>query len=805
LAFVVLTSGLFAPIQSSKSTRHIRQRAGYERWEMNMMMRHDLQKALWATVLSVMLASVFSVVWVAPGYAQTMSITQIAVKGNQRIEAATIRNYAGLDLKNPVTAGQINAAYQRLIDTGLFEEVSVEPAGNTLVVTVKEYPTINRIDFEGNKKLKDEKLAGVIQSKSRRTYSPKEAQQDAALITEAYRQAGRYTAEVTPKIIRRSDNRVDLVFEIFEGGTVEVERLSFVGNRYFSDRRLRRVLLTKQAGILRRFIRSDTFAADRIAFDRQVLTDFYHSEGFIDFQVLGVSSEVVRERNGFFLTFKVQEGQSYKFGKITTTSALKDLNAEDYAKVVTVKSGGTYSPALVERSVDRIEGLATQNGLNFIRATPKVTRNEKTLTLDIEFVVERGPRVFVERIDIEGNDTTLDRVIRRQFTTVEGDPFNPRAIRAASDRIKALGFFSQSEVTTRPGSTPDRVIVDVNVKDQPTGSLSFGASYGSSGLGATISLSESNFLGRGQSIGIQYGGATTSSDYSLSFSEPALLDGPMRFSFEMYQRNTNAQNAFYDTVKAALSPSISFPISENGRVSFGYLAGSNTVLGVTGTPSPIVTADVGTITNSSLTFGYTFDNRKNGLRQNSGTIFRVNQEIAGFGGQAQYSKSSVLLGGRVASANDKLTFSVELEGGLLVDNSGASTITNRFFMGDDIMRGFKINGIGPRDLSVANRDALGGNMYAVARFETTFPLGLPEEYGVNGGLFFDVGSVWGLDATTLALSPTVDAGMHIRSMIGFSVFLNTAIGPLRFNFSQPIATQSYDQVQPFNLTIGKRF
>ena len=780
-----------------------------------MKKRFELRKSIWALAVIFLLAGFATALTSERSFAQAQSFSRVDVTGNQRIEASTIRNFVGLDLKKPVSPGQINAAYQRLIATGLFEEVKVTPRGGTLVVEVREYPTINRINFERNKRIKDDKLAEVIVSRPRHTYSPAQAEADAALIVEAYRQSGRFTAEVKPKIIRRSDNRVDLAFEIFEGKVVEIQRLSFVGNRHFSDNRLRKVLATKQAGIFRAFIRADVFVADRTAFDKQILTDFYFARGYVDFQVLSVATEVARERDGFFLTFNVREGQQYRIGKVTTVSKIAEVNAEAYERVSSLKTGTVYSPSLVEVSLDRMEALATKNGLNFVRITPVIVQNDKNLTLDIEMIIERGPRIFVERIDIEGNDTTLDRVIRREFDTVEGDPFNPRTIRNAAQRIEALGFFETAEVTAREGSAPDQVVVDVNVKDKPTGSLSFGVTYGASGgIGGTVSLSESNFLGRGQFLSINLSTGTSSGTIGLSFGEPRLLDRNVRFDFDLSQSKTTQQNAYYDATIQAISTTLTFPLSQNGKLAVGYRYGANTisnVTGITGTPateaSPILLAEaaVGTRTAGSINFGYTFDNRSSGIRPKSGIIFRLTEEIAGFGGASRYSKTSVLLGARATTSNEDVTFSAKLEGGILTDASGASRITDRFQGNGNIVRGFAVNGMGPRDMAVANMDALGGNMYAVARFETTFPIGLPEEYGVAGGLFFDIGSVWSLNATTLALAPGTDASMRIRSALGFSIFWETAVGPLRFNFTRALSRQSYDQTESFSLSIGKRF
>ena len=485
----------------------------------------------------------------APVATTSFKFSQIVVRGNQRIEASTVRNFAGITPGQTVTPGQVNAAFQKLKASGLFEEVEVTPSGGRLIISVREFPTINRINFERNKKLKDERLAAVITSQPRHTYSPSQAESDAALIVEAYRQAGRHNAEVRPKIIRRNDNRIDLVFEVFEGKVVEIERLSFVGNRNFSDRRLRRVLSTKQAGLLRALIKSDTFVADRIEFDKQVLRDFYLSRGYIDFEVLSSSVEVVRERNGFFLTFSVREGQAYDFGEITTTSDLSEIDPDEYQKVIKLRSGDVYSPNGLEATIARLETVATKAGLNFIRINPRVTRNDSTRTLDIEFVIERGPRIFVERIDIEGNVTTLDRVIRRQFDTVEGDAFNPRKIRKAADRIRALGFFARADVSTREGSSSDRIVVDVDVEEQNTGSLSFGITYGaSSGVGGTVSLSEPNFLGRGQFVRVELGGGADNLNTELTFREPAFLDRNLGLTLSGFRKTTTQQNAFYNTL-----------------------------------------------------------------------------------------------------------------------------------------------------------------------------------------------------------------------------------------------------------------
>ena len=762
----------------------------------------------------VVLFLAFSMGYVATpnmAQAQTYRFSQVKIEGNQRIEPATILTYAGIARGETVSAAQLNDAYQRILNSGLFESVSVEPRGGTLVIKVKEFPTINRISFEGNKRLKDKDLAQIIRSQSRHVYSPSTAEADAAVLTEAYSQQGRYSATVTPKIIRRSENRVDLVFEIVEGKVVEIERLSFVGNRAFSDRRLRRVLETKQAGIFRAIIQKDTFIADRVEFDKQVLRDFYLSRGYIDFRVLSVNSEIARERNGFFLTFNVREGQRFKFGEISAVSDLPSVDAEEFMRAVKIKSGKTYTPVAVETTIARMERLAIQKGMNFIRVEPRVTRNDRDLTLDIEFVISRGPRIFVERIDIEGNATTLDRVIRRQFKVVEGDPFNPRQIREAAERIRNLGFFSKADVNAREGTGPDQVIVDVNVAEQPTGSLDLGASYGTDGgLGFSIGFKESNFLGRGQGFNFSLNTASETNSVSFSFVEPALLGRNVRLRLSGSYATTEGFNSTFDTRKANFGIGLEFPVSENGRLELRYQIGSDKIFNLATPVAPLVISPIlqaeeaeGTVITSQLGYGFSYDTRRTGLNPNAGIVLRFGQDFAGLGGDSQFIKTTALIGAETKVYNEEVTLRAVFEGGAIASLSGTnSRVNNRFFLNGSKMRGFESLGIGPRNGNDINGNALGGNMFAVARFDAEFPLGLPEEYGIRGGLFLDVGSVWGLDNT---YGSGVDDTLHWRSSIGFSILWTTGIGPLRFNFSKALQKEDYDRDRSFELTIQTKF
>ena len=769
------------------------------------------ERALKANLLKSSVASIalgFSVAYVALASiaeAQQYRFSSVAIEGNQRIEPSTILEYAGIGRGTAVSGSDLNGAFQRLQGSGLFESVDLEPRGNRLVIKVTEYPTINQINFEGNRRLKDENLSTIVQSQSRRVFNPSTAERDASEIAKAYSQQGRLTATVSPRIIRRSDNRVDLVFEIFEGGLTEIERLGFVGNQVYSDSRLRRVLETKQAGLLRAFVKRDTFAEDRIEFDKQILSDFYASRGYVDFRTTSVNAELARERDGYFVTFNVQEGQQFKFGAITTTSEIADADEAEFQAALKIRSGIVYSPSLVENSIARLERLAIKLGLDFVRVEPRITRNDRDLTLDVEFALVRGPRVFVERIDIEGNATTLDRVVRQQFKIVEGDPFNPREIRESAERVRALGYFSGADVQAREGSSPDQVIVDVDVEETTTGSLTFGGTYSTTtGPGAIIKYSESNFLGRGQRLDLGVTTGVDNREYSLSFYEPAFLGRDLSFGFVASYVETDNQNAVYDTNLGRFRPSFEFPVSDNGRMQVRYTLDMSEMVGGGTTAGALISSEIarGVEFSNSVGYTYSFDTRRTGLNPNAGVLLEFGQDFGGIGSDNQYVRTTAKAIAQTKVLSEEVTLRATLEGGALNYVTGSGRATDRFFMGPSVMRGFEPSGIGPREVNGNTNDTLGGNMFAVARFEAEFPLGLPEEYGINGGVFYDIGSLWSLDQSN---ANVINEDFAARSVIGASIFWKTPIGPLRFNFTKALSKETGDREQTFDLSISTEF
>ena len=748
----------------------------------------------------------------------TAVFSRVDVAGNQRVEADTVRAFAGIEPGQPVTPEQMNLAVRKLFDTGLFQDVQVMPEAGRLVITVVENPTINQIAFEGNDALDDDKLAEVVQLKPRLAYSVAAAEADAQRIIDAYRAQGRYAASVVPVIIRLPENRVNLVFQITEGRKVGIQRISFFGNNAFSDRRLRRVIHTSQSNWFSFIFGNNTYDADRLEADKEALRQFYLERGYIDFRVLSATADLARERTGFFLSFTLDEGQKYNFGKITVSSSIPTLTAAAFEPLAApVTGGGVYNQKYVDRVVQRMTYQAGQGGYAFAEIQPQITKNAATRTVDINFHLVEGQRVFIERIDISGNTRTLDRVIRRQFHVVEGDAFNSREIKDAEDRIKGLGYFKNASVTVQPGSDPNHALVDVQVEEQPTGSLSLGGAFSTSeGLSAQVSLTERNFLGRGQTVSATVTGGKQFANYELGFTEPALFDRDLLAGFRIYYRQNNFEEQSFQTTDYGIEPRIGFPLSENGRLTLRYHLSNDDIYNVQDSSSQIIRNEQGALNTSAVGFTYTYDRRNSVVDPTAGFILTLNQEFAGLGGEVDHSKTQGSAKIYSSYFDEDLVLSAELEGGMIFSGQG-TRITDRFSTGGDSFRGFARNGLGPRDFcDVPNcgfngapntedvDEAVGGNYYGVLRMDASFPIGIPEEYGVYGGLFADVGSLWGLDDTAGSMG-TVDDTMHIRSSVGVSLFVDTPFAPLRFNYAVPIKREPYDVVERFRFTIQTRF
>ena len=741
--------------------------------------------------------------------ADTFRLDSILVEGNYRVSDEAVVNYSRLKVGETISSENLNDAYNNVLNTGLFSSVEFKQLNKRVIIIVGEYSTVNEISFEGNTKFTDEKLLSFISIKPRFVFSPAALEEDLSSLTNVYRNSGRVTAKIKPKIIKLSDNRVNVIFEIYEGDQIEIERISFVGNRSFRDSRLRRVLESKQAGPFRRLVSRDVIIDERISFDKKLLTEFYLSRGFVDFKILDVNAELSEEKDAYFVSYNVQEGPKFKVGKISVSSNVKDISPSDLKKSIGLDTGQVYSPAIIQIEASKLETEILSLGHRFIKVSAISQRNMKDLSQDVEFLIEKSDRLFVERIDIYGNIATFDRVIRRQFFINEGDPFNPREIRAATERIRALGLFSEVEVKINAGSNSSQVIVEVEVKEQPTGTLSFGAGYSSaSGLGGIIEYAEKNFIGRGQSLSLSLKATSGDQLYDLSFYEPMFLRNNLGFGVNFSVKDTEKQNAAYDTKYIRVRPLVTYPLGEKSKIQIEYLI-SQTELSNPGAVGALITAEVneGKVTSSSIGYQYSHDTRLYSNGAKSGLLLNFGQNFSGLGGDKTSLKTTFKAAAETNTLNEELKLTAVLEAGILSFTSGNSRVLDRFFLGSNKMRGFEPDGIGPRECpnkqcNNSNDDALGGERFGVVRFEAEFPLGLPEEYGFSGGLYYDIGNVWSLNRVNNNV--LYEEGVW-RQVVGATIFWKTPIGPLRFNFSETLKKAAYDKDESFDLTISTRF
>ena len=762
--------------------------------------RNNIFQNLNVILFIVILLLSFSIL---PNKAHTQEtlVSSINVDGNKRISSDTIVSLSKVQVGSAYSPTQLNSALQSIKKSSYFKTVDISIVNNILNINVIENPTINSISFEGNKSLSDINLNELITSKQRQTLLISQVEKDTDKIANAYADTGRISAIVTPKVIELSDNRVDLVFEITEGRITEVEKITFTGNRVFSDLRLKGVIATKQAGIFRRFIKSDTFVKDKLDYDIDLLRNFYINKGFIDFEVQS-SVELTREKDAFLINYNIKEGQKYSFSEIKFDTSKLNIDEKSLIKINRIKNGSKYDRRRVTKLIDEIDIYLAKNGFRFFEPVPVVSRNDENLTMDVEIQINETRKVFVERIEVEGNSTTLDEVIRLQFDFVEGDPFNRRKILEAVDKIRGLGFFSNVETSTREGSAPEKIIIEVKLTERPTGSLGIGAGYNSSdGTVATFNVNERNFLGRGQTVKLDLSTSKIEKQIALGFEDPSFLGRNLLAGISFGQTTTTPSSAPLNTDKLYFAPKVGFPLSRDSNLSIEYsfdqediklTAASNTV-------SPIIIGDVGKKNKSALIFTYSLDKTNSVVTPTAGYDFRIIQELNGLGGDISYSKSDLNFKTYRTILRDDIILSSNLSSGVILGSD--ASIMNRFTLGGDRLKGFRNQGIGPYDSTYATH--LGGKMYTSLSLEASFPIGIPEEYGIYGGVFLDTGSLWGLDNTNSV--KIIDDSSEIRSALGFSIFWESAIGPLRFNWSSPIKKETNDVTENFRFTIDTRF
>ncbi|MDC1252424.1 outer membrane protein assembly factor BamA [Amylibacter sp.] len=733
-------------------------------------------------------------------YAQESLVSSIVVEGNERIEKRTIINIADIyDGKN-YSPAQINSALQRLKASSYFKNVNITLANGILKINVDENPTINSINFEGNTSLTDDNLLELISSKTRQTLLISKTEKDADQIASAYADTGRISARIIPKIIELSDNRVDLIYEIKEGRITEIEKITFVGNRKFSDTRLRGIIATKQAGLFRRLFQSDTYIEDRLEYDKDVLRDFYINRGFIDFEV-STSVELTRNKDAFLINYSLLEGQKYNFGKITFDKENVSFDLNDLNDLNQISENSHYDQRKITKLIQEIEIYLSKLGISFIEPQPIITRDNINQLMNIEIKFIETNKIFVERIEVEGNSTTLDEVIRLKFDFVEGDPFDKRKVQEALDRIRGLGFFSSVETSTREGSSSEKIIIEVKLTEKPTGSLGIGAGYNSSdGTVFTFNINERNFLGKGQTLDFAISSSKIEKELILGLEDPSFLGRNLLAGISLGQKTTTPALTPLKSETVFFAPKFGFPLSRDSALTATYSYNEEKVIltSASGLLSPLIEADTGDKKKSAIILDYRLDKTNSVVTPTAGFKFDISQEINGIGGDVSYQKSGLDFKTYSTFLRDDIVLSSSLSSGMIIGDD--ANISNRFFLGGDRLKGFRNQGIGPFD-KIYN-DPLGGKFFTSVNLEASFPIGVPEEYGIFGGVFFNAGSLWGLDNTD---SGRIDDSSNIRAAAGVSFFWDTVIGPLRFNFSRPIKKETYDVIENFRFTVDTRF
>jgi len=752
--------------------------------------------------------------------AEAATVSRIEVRGNQRVDAETIRNYIGIRPGESFDNGDVNEAIKRLFATGLFSDVRISQSGSTLVVVVDEYSIVNQVLFQGNKKIKDANLSQAVQLKPRGSFSNAMMESDAETIREAYRRIGRDDTTVTPQVQQLGDNRVNVIFNIQEGGRTKIANINFVGNNAYSDRRLRDVISTKQSNIFSFLIRNDVYAEDRLRADEETLRRFYYDHGYADFRVISSSAELNETENEYTITITVDEGERYTFGEIGLETTIEGIDTERLRSEIDSKKGNVYSAKAVEDSIIGLTEEVAGLGYAFAQVTPRGDRNFETREISVIYSIDEGPRAYVQRIEIRGNTRTRDYVIRREFDISEGDAFNQVLVQRAKKRLEDLDFFQTVNVSTVPGSQPDQVILVVDVVEKPTGEFSIGAGYSTgesatSGSGFSVegSVSERNFLGRGQYVRLSAGGGRDSRDYQFSFTEPYFLGSRISAGFDVFHRTRRYDEYERETTGATVR--FGLPITEALSTQLAYIYSQEEYEyrercddngdGVPDADCDLSSAIVEAINDgkwvkSSVSGSLIYNTIDNMRNPRDGIYANFTTEVAGLGGDAKFVKFT-------ARGNYYKTLSEELDlvglitvgGGHVEAYDGDLRIFDHFESTDRIIRGFDYNGIGPYDPET--NDHLGGKTYFNASVEAQFPLPvIPPSIGMRGAVFADAATLYGSD-----IPQAVGTGMEWRASVGVGLIWASPFGPLRIDYAVPVVKEDNDDVQNFNFGISTRF
>ncbi len=733
-------------------------------------------------------------------YAQSVGTIDIRVEGAQRIEPDTVRSYVPIRAGQKITTQALDEALKKLFATGLFADVIVRREGSAIVVRVVENPIINRIAFEGNKRVSNDILEDEVKLRPRIVYTRSRVQNDVQRLIDVYRRNGRFAVTVEPKVIQLPQNRVDLIFEITEGPVTEIRRIGFVGNVKYSDSDLRSVVRTKETAWYRFLTADDIYDPDRLTFDRELLRRFYLSNGYADFRVVSAIAELAPNREGFFITFTIEEGERYRFGKIDVAAKLRDLSSDQLKGLIKVKNGDWYNADVVKNVVLNLTDAVSTLGYAFVDIRPRVKRKKKERVIDITFRVREGPRVFVERIDITGNVRTIDSVIRREMVLVEGDAFNASKTRRARKKIRNLGFFEKVDVKNVVGSRPDKTVLQVKVRERSTGEISFGAGFSTTnGFLGNVGIRERNLLGKGQDLLLKTTIAAESSEIDLQFTEPYFLDRKLSGGFDLFRTTKDLQDeSSFQRKSFGAGLRLGFEYSDIFRQRLRYRITREEVTDVASIASLAIQEQEGAAVKSEISQILTYDGRDDLFLPTKGVVARFNTALAGLGGVVKYIRTNVKAT-KYFPITEKFIGSIGGSAGYIIGLGKEIRIVDRFFLGGPSLRGFSVAGAGPRDETTG--DSVGGKFFYRGSAQVTFPIGLPSEFGVKGRMFSDIGSLSNSESTLA----TITDEKSLRASVGFGLSWRSPFGPILLDFSKALLKEDFDKTEVFRFDFGVKF
>ncbi|MBT5074842.1 MAG: outer membrane protein assembly factor BamA, partial [Kordiimonadaceae bacterium] len=681
-----------------------------------------------------------------------VSISRIDITGNQRIEASTIESYLLMNIGDSFTEQLGDASLKRLYNTGLFSDVDVGRRGSVLVIEVSENPIINRIVFEGNRYKDDEDIYEEIQLRPRIVFSRAKVRADVQRILEIYRRGGRFSATIEPKVIQLEQNRVNLVFEISEGSKSVIGKINFLGNRIFNNDILRTKVMTKESRWWKFLSTDDTYDPDRLNYDQQLLRDFYREQGYADFRITSSVAELSPDKQNFFINISVEEGELYDFGEITVESQIEELTPEIMIKLVLTQKGEQYDSSSVDASVEFLTEVAGLRGYAFVDIRPQVRRNRADRTIDINYVINEAPRVYVEEIKIIDNVRTHDKVIRRELRMVEGDAYNSSRLNRSEVRVRALQFFKEVSIEQIEGTAADKTILEITVEEQPTGELSAGLGYSSfESFMINFSIAERNLLGKGQFARLGASLSKRRKEVELSFTEPYFMDRRVAVGADIYMRNTNFIESGFQQNSVGSSIRTAFPLTEFIVMNLSYGLSKDKVITSFFSQSPYIANNSGDFLTSALSYGISYNTLDDRQKPNRGQVLTLLQQFAGLGGNEKYIRTTGLYQ-FYYPIYKRWVFNVSLEGGHIQGLGRDVRLNRRFFLGNPKIRGFKEAGIGPREYTENFREyfsgfSLGGNTMYKSTLELFIPLGGgARDLGIEASAYVDAGAVFNIDA-----------------------------------------------------------